>query len=75
MFFKFKDFGVILKYQGVDIMQFGQVLDVLQLIFEEVGDILQNKYLVWVDQDEYLVWQWVYFCDVVDEVLGFVVLW
>lgn len=73
--FKLKDSGVTLKYQGVDTTQSGQVSDVLQLTFEEVGDTPQNKYLVWVDQDEHLVRQWAYFRDAADEAPGFVVPW
>jgi plasmid maintenance system killer protein len=73
--FKLKDSGVALKYQGVDTTQAGEVADVLQLTFEEVGDTPQNKYLVWVDQDEHLVRQWAYFRDAADEAPGFVVPW
>lgn len=59
--YKLKDSGVTLKYVGQDTMQTGEMADVLQLTFQDVGRTPENKYLVYVDTNDHLVKQWSYF--------------
>lgn len=59
--YKLKDSGVTLQFIGQDTMQNGEQADVLQLTFQEVGRTPDNKYLVYVDQEDRLVKQWDYF--------------
>ena len=61
--FKLKDTGVTLTYVGEDTTQSGLKSDVLQLMFENVGNTPQNKYHVWVDQNDHLVKQWSFYRD------------
>ena len=58
--FKLKDTGVTLKYMGEDTLK-GNRYNVLQLMFREVGDTPQNKYLLYVDVKDKLVRYWSYF--------------
>lgn len=64
--FKLKDSGVTLKYLGKDTIQGGDLADVLQLTFEEVGRTPNNKYLIYVDQKDSLVKQWDFFTNYED---------
>ncbi len=73
--FKLKDSGVTLKYQGQDTIQGGQAAQVLQLTFDGVGDTPQNKYRVFVDQDDHLVKQWQFYRDAADEEPAFTTPW
>lgn len=73
--FKLKDSGVTLKYLGTDTTQAGQSAELLQLTFEKVGDTPQNKYHVWVGQDDRLVRQWAYFANAADEEPRFILPW
>jgi plasmid maintenance system killer protein len=73
--FKLKDSGVTLKYLGTDTTQAGQAADLLQLTFENVGDTPQNKYHIWVSQEERLVRQWAYFNEATEEEPRFTLPW
>ncbi|MFN8347694.1 MAG: hypothetical protein U0X91_22005 [Spirosomataceae bacterium] len=59
--FKLKDSGVTLKYIGEEKTQDGAEADLLQLTFKGVGNTPDNKYKVWVNKANGLVWQWAYF--------------
>lgn len=72
--FKLKDPGVTLKYIGEETID-GIKADVIQLTFEEVGSTPENKYLVYVDQQDNLVKQWAYFKDANQEEPNFVAPW
>ncbi|MGK7391957.1 MAG: hypothetical protein ACNS60_16520 [Candidatus Cyclobacteriaceae bacterium M2_1C_046] len=65
--FKLKDSGVTLKYLREDTTQTGEPAHVVQLTFDEVGDTPNNKYEVYIDEDENLVKQWAYFRDASQE--------
>ncbi|MEM9821604.1 MAG: hypothetical protein AAF985_11050 [Bacteroidota bacterium] len=56
--FKLKDSGVTLKYLGEQKTEAGQLADVLELTFTEVGATPDNKYHVFVDKQSRLVSQW-----------------
>lgn len=73
--YKLKDSGVTLKYVGQDTMQGGTPADVLQLTFQDVGRTPDNKYLVYVDQDDRLVKQWDFFGNYEDEEPRFSTPW
>lgn len=73
--FKLKDSGVTLKYIGQDTMQGGTPADVLQLTFQEVGRTPDNKYLVYVDQQDRLVKQWQFFGSFADAEPRFTTPW
>lgn len=73
--FKLKDSGVTLKYQGQDTISDAQQAHILQLTFENVGDTPQNKYRVFVDQEDYLVKQWQFFRNASDEEPAFTTPW
>jgi len=73
--YKLKDSGVTLKYVGQDTMQGGAPADVLQLTFEEVGRTPDNKYLVYVDEEDRLVKQWQFFGNYEDPEPRFTTPW
>ncbi len=73
--YKLKDSGVTLKYVGQDTTQAGKLADVLQLIFERVGDTPENKYWVYVDPETKLVTQWDFFTNADDEAPRFSTPW
>lgn len=75
MFYKFKDSGVMFKYVGKGEFDDGCVGQVVQLIFEGVGVILQNKYYVYVVDDLGFVEQWVFFLMVDVLELQFKMFW
>ncbi|MDQ3535168.1 MAG: hypothetical protein M3421_06035 [Bacteroidota bacterium] len=58
--FKLKDPGVTLKYIGEEDVN-GKKADVIQITFEDVGATPENKYHVYVDQEDKLVTQWAFF--------------
>lgn len=66
--FKLKDSGVTLTYQGIKPTTEGKDADVLSLVFEEVGNTPQNKYLVYIDQESRLVSQWDYYSNREDSI-------
>jgi len=61
--FKLKDSGVTLKYARQDTTEMGEIQDVLQLTFTDVGDTPQNKYEIYVDLDYYLVSKWAFYAE------------
>ena len=64
--YKLKDSGVTLKYKGKGTTQEGRKADILVLTFKGVGVTPQNKYEVWVDQQDHLVKQWAYYVNAAD---------
>jgi len=64
--YKLKDSGVTLKYKGPGQTQEGRPAEVLALTFKGVGVTPQNKYEVWVDQQDHLVTQWAFYADAAD---------
>jgi hypothetical protein len=56
--YKLKDSGVTLKYLGAGHTEDERAADILELTFKEVGVSPQNKYHVYIDQQEKLVTQW-----------------
>jgi len=73
--FKLKDTGVTLKYMGQDSTKTGEIAEVLQLTFSEVGVTPQNKYLVYVDPNSHYVTQWDYYPNSTDEAPRFSSSW
>ncbi|MTI22417.1 hypothetical protein E1176_15400 [Fulvivirga sp. RKSG066] len=59
--FKLKDSGVTLKYDRKDTTQAGEQAHILALTFNNVGDTPNNKYEVFVDEEDNLIKQWSYF--------------
>lgn len=59
--FKLKDKGVQLSYLGEDTLKNKQLVDVLEVTFNEVGFTPQNKYHVFVGQDSNLVRKWAFY--------------
>ena len=59
--FKLKDSGVTLKHLGQDSTDAGELTEVLQLTFKEVGNTPQNKYLVYINPESYMITQWDYY--------------
>lgn len=73
--FKLKDSGVSLKYVGVDTTQAGKNAEVLELTFENIGDTPDNKYLVYVDQQDKLIKQWDFYTKADDKEARFSTPW
>lgn len=73
--YKLKDSGVTLKYLGDEKTKDGKDADLLQLTFKGVGNTPDNKYKVWVDKQNHLVWQWAYYPRFDAEKPGFVLPW
>ena len=73
--FKLKDSGVTLSYLGEDITEAGEHSHVLELTFERVGDTPENKYEVFVSQQDSLVNQWAFYRTNTDSVSLFTTPW
>lgn len=73
--YKLKDSGVTLKYVGEKKTETGADADVLQLTFENVGVTPQNKYEVFVNQENNLVEQWSFYTNFNDEKPRFSTPW
>jgi hypothetical protein len=58
---KLQDPGVTLSYVKTDTMPNGKAADVLQLTFDGVGVTPENKYWLYVGQDDHLIQQWAYY--------------
>tara|TARA_R110002049_G_scaffold114927_1_gene266630 strand:- start:46010 stop:46714 length:705 start_codon:yes stop_codon:yes gene_type:complete len=58
---KLQDPGVTLTYVKTDALPNGNKADVLQMTFDSVGVTPDNKYLLYVDQQDHLIKQWEYF--------------
>lgn len=65
--YKLLDPGVNLKYIGEDSTQSGQMADVLELTFENVGLTPNNRYDVYIDKESGLVCQWSHYRNREDE--------
>ena len=72
--FKLKDSGVTLKYLGEDTLK-GNRYNVIQLMFQKVGDTPDNKYKVYVDVKEKLVRYWSYYKDAKQDTANFTRPW
>ena len=59
--FKLTDPGVTVNYLRSDTTLTGVKADVLELLFDNVGDTPQNKYEIFVDQTDHLIKQWDFF--------------
>ncbi|PKV66987.1 hypothetical protein [Pontibacter ramchanderi] len=59
--FKLQDEGVTLRYVGEEQTLEGAPADVLEMTFAQVGLTPQNKYKLWVDQEQGLITQWAFF--------------
>ncbi len=73
--FKLKDSGVSLKYERQDSLGNGQMAEVLSLTFDGVGDTPQNKYEVYVDEQDKLIKQWAFFREATQDEADFVRPW
>ena len=73
--FKLKDSGVTLKYVGEEPTQEGNLADVLQLTYQNVGKTPNNKYLVYVDKTTRLISQWDFYTNATDEEPRFQLPW
>jgi len=73
--FKLKESGVTLNYMGSDTTKEGTEAHKLQLTFDKVGVTPSNKYLIWVDESDYLVRQWAYFRNADAKQPGFTLPW
>lgn len=60
--YKLKDAGVTLKYLGEDTLK-GNRFNVVQLMFQGVGDTPENKYKLYVDVKDKLIRYWSYYKD------------
>jgi len=58
---KLQDPGVNLTYVKTDKLADGRTVDILQLTFNEVGVTPDNKYWVYVDNEDHLIKQWAYY--------------
>jgi hypothetical protein len=58
---KLQDPGVNLSYVKTDALPNGKAVDVLQLTFDGVGVTPENKYWLYVGQDDHLIQQWAYY--------------
>ena len=72
--YKLKDSGVTLKYLGEDTLKNNRY-NVLQLMFQEVGDTPENKYKLYVDVKEKLVRYWSYYKDSRQDTANFTLPW
>ena len=72
--FKLKDSGVTLQYVGKDTLLTGDAADRLALTFQNVGDTPDNKYHVWVDENN-LIQQWAFFRSATDSLPQFITPW
>lgn len=73
--FKLKDSGVTLKYIGQDTTQTGEMSEVISMSFEGVGVTPENKYHVYISNDDRLVKQWDFYGKATDEKPRFQSAW
>lgn len=72
---KLQDPGVNLSYIKTEKLDSGNLADVLQLTFNDVGVTPENKYYVYVDQTDNLIKQWAFFPNFNDEKPRFTMPW
>jgi hypothetical protein len=58
---KLQDPGVNLTYVKTEKLANGKTVDILQLTFNQVGVTPDNKYWLYVDQQDHLIKQWAYY--------------
>ena len=73
--FKLKDSGLTIKYIGEDTMLTGGKCNVLELTFKDIGDTPQNKYRIFVDEQDNLVKQWAYYREASQDTANFTRPW
>ncbi len=73
--FKLKDSGVTLKYLGEDKLRTGDRCNVLQITYNNDGDMPRTKYHVYVDLTDNLVKQWAYYSNANQDSATFVLPW
>ena len=73
--FKLKDNGVTLKYLGEDTLRTGDRCNVLQITYNNDGDMPRTKYHVYVDLADNLVKQWAYYSNASQDSATFVLPW
>jgi hypothetical protein len=73
--FKLKDTGLTLKYIGEDTLTTGAKCNVLELTFKDIGDTPQNKYRIFVDENDNLVKQWSYYSNARQDSANFTRPW
>lgn len=73
--YKLLDPGVNLRYVGVDTSQAGQISDVIEVTFDNVGLTPNNRYRVFIDKKTGMVCQWAYYRNREDKEPGFVRPW
>jgi hypothetical protein len=73
--FKLKDTGLTLKYVGEDTLLTGAKCNVLELTFKDIGDTPQNKYRIFVDDNDNLVKQWSYYSNASQDSANFTRPW
>ncbi|QDO94611.1 hypothetical protein FNB79_11760 [Formosa sediminum] len=72
---KLKDEGVQLKYLKTAQLPNGNVSDVLEMTFKDVGVTPNNKYHIYIDQKDHLVKQWAFFGNYTDDNPRFINAW
>ncbi|WP_372757430.1 hypothetical protein [Mariniflexile sp.] len=72
---KLKDEGVQIKYLQTEQLSNGNLADVLEMTFKNVGVTPENKYHIYIDQKDHLVKQWAFFGNYKDEKPRFVKAW
>jgi hypothetical protein len=58
---KLQDPGTTLSFVKTDVLPNGVAADVLQLTFDGVGATPENKYWLYVSQEDHLIQQWAYY--------------
>ncbi|WP_194241990.1 hypothetical protein [Winogradskyella eckloniae] len=72
---KLKDDGVKITYLKTESLPNGNLADVLEMTFENVGVTPNNKYHIYFDQKDHLVKQWAFFGNYKDEEPRFIRAW
>ncbi|HET6540272.1 MAG TPA: hypothetical protein VFG46_07295 [Chryseolinea sp.] len=73
--FKLKGSGVTLKYLGEDTLRTGDRCNVLQITYNNDGDMPSTRYHVYVDLADNLVKQWAYYSSASQDSATFVLPW
>ena len=72
---KLQDPGVTLSFVKTDVLPNGTAADVLQLTFDGVGATPENKYWLYVSQEDHLIQQWAYYQNFYDAEPKFIKPW
>jgi len=73
--FKLKDSGLTIKYVGEDTLPSGAKCNVVELTFKNIGDTPQNKYRIFVDENDNLVKRWAYYSNASQDSANFTRPW